>query len=132
MMHVNVDVEKRFGWTFEHLAAELRTAALGKEQFHKERLEFWIEQKKETEIKIRSEGINFEGSLSNMVSNAYRGTGIDVDKHLVEDYRECESKEREHMAKMKEYRSWVTLFERKTADTVLELTHADWEYFFGE
>lgn len=126
----------RASWKFTYTADKLLEAATAKRDFHAGRLDWWSSKRKETEDKIRSEGIEIDesvaiGSLTSNYSNSGRGPQVSIRNDLVRDLTECVSKTQEHEAKIRDYGAWIQVLSSQ-GQTSLELHQDDWLFFFGK
>ena len=121
----------RKDWKFYYNALDVLGAAKTKVSNHNERLQFWLNKHEEIKAKIKSEGIDFDDSLADIVSNSYAGRGsISINDSLLKDHQECKQKIMEHRAKKHEYETWVKVLSTQQTGT-LELHHDDWLFFWG-
>lgn len=126
----------RVSWKFTYTADKLLEAATAKRDFHAGRLEWWTDKRKETEDKIKSEGIEIDesvaiSSLGTSYSNAGRGPQVSIRNDLVRDLTECVSKTQEHETKIRDYGAWIQVLSSQ-GQTSLELHQDDWLFFFGK
>ena len=103
----------RSTWKFTYTANRLLEAATSKKDFHLSRLDWWSNKRKETEDKIRSEGIEIDesvavGAIGYGTSNSItRGPQVSIRNDLVRDLSECVAKSNEHETKVKDYGAWI-------------------------
>ncbi len=124
-------IGKQF-WQFSYTVAQVLAGAQVKLEWHKGREAHWSKTKEEVIVKIKDEGLEIDESLAGSGSNVNYGrrTEINVRNDLMRDLHESDGKVKEHAAKVQEYGGWVQVLEaQKPADT-LQLTQADWLYFF--
>jgi len=129
---------KRDKWLFKYQKEKILKATQEKIIFHESRLAFWNEQKKKVIIQIKETGINFEETLSDIFSNSYRPTSVQVDNALLSDLHECNAKIKEHQTKISDYKGYEELLSLEellksdgSKDNTLNLDFEDWQYFFG-
>lgn len=129
----------RASWKFTYTADKLLEAATAKKDFHAGRLDWWTSKRKETEDKIRSEGIEIDESVAAFsnglgtagYSNSGRGPSVSIRNDLVKDLGECVAKTSEHEAKIRDYGAWIQVLASQ-GQTSLELHQDDWLFFFGK
>lgn len=127
----------RASWKFTYTADKLLDAATAKKDWHASRLDWWSGKRKETEDKIRSEGIEIDesvgvGSLTTAnYSNSGRGPQVSIRNDLVRDLTECVQKTNEHEGKIRDYGAWIQVLASQ-GQTSLELHQDDWLFFFGK
>jgi hypothetical protein len=126
----------RSEWTFPYTADKLLEAATVKRSFHAGRLEWWQNQQKQVEDKIRSEGIEIDESVaagkSDFHSNTtYRAPTVSIRNDLVVDLRECNEKISEHKTKVKDYDAWTQVLASQ-GQSSFDLNQDDWLFFFGK
>jgi len=123
---------QRNEWKFPYTIASVHEAAITKADYHKERLTYWETTLDQTKALIKSEGLEFDESLANLVSNSYsRAPTVNVRNDLLKDLQECTQKIHEHRAKKNEYDGWVEILSKQPSTSELELKHDDWLFFFG-
>src|SRR5206468_2379673 len=116
----------RASWKFTYTADKLLDAATAKKDWHASRLDWWSGKRKETEDKIRSEGIEIDesvgvGSLTTAnYSNSGRGPQVSIRNDLVRDLTECVQKTNEHEGKIRDYGAWIQVLASQ-GQTSLEL-----------
>jgi len=122
-------------WTFPYTADKLLEAATNKKAFHEGRLQWWADKRKEVEAKIRSEGIEIDDTLADVVSNkfsgGYREPQVQIRNDLVKDLEECVTKAREHQLKIRDYDAWIQVLASQGQAT-FPLNQDDWLFFFGK
>ena len=115
---------KRREWEFEYSAAKVTDAAEAKVAYHKDRLEFWQEEKETSEAKLKDSTIAVE---------RHERTGGDrievkVDQSIARRLAESCQKIDGHEHSVTEYRRWVAALRLKP-EQVLVLTIDDMTYF---
>jgi hypothetical protein len=121
----------RMQWRFPYQAGALVVAATERREHHAGRLKWWEGKNQEVKATIRAEGIDIDESVSNMTSNAYRGSTVQIRADLARDLQECGDKVREHRAKVAEYDGWVEVLGSQMQTSIHELDHDDWLFFFS-
>lgn len=123
---------KRHEWQFHYSAADLKTAAEKKVEFHTQRLAFWEGKQAEVMGKIKESGLVINESVAAHYSNkSGRTTKVEIDEKLEEDLQECCSKVNEHKNKLKDYEGWVEVMKAQGAESY-ELNADDWLFFFSD
>lgn len=129
-------------WKFPYLADKLLAASIVKQDYHKDRLKWWLDKQDEIKEKIKSEGIEIDeslavdfvkdrtGSASNNFSN-YRGPVASIRNDLLNDLGECVSKSNEHRGKMRDYNAWEQVLSSQGSAS-FDLYQDDWLFFFGK
>lgn len=121
----------RATWEFPYTADKLATAADVKRTHHTDRLKWWEDKKVEVLKTIKAEGIEIDESLAEGYSNSgNRGATVQVRTDLLNDVNECNTKIREHRAKVAGYDAWVQVL-RSQGQSSFNLIQEDWLYFFG-
>lgn len=124
--------ENRNTWKFHYTIAEVLVGAQEKLEFHKQRVDFWTKKKEETVEKIRSSGLEFNDTVSDIFSNSRRTQTVTVDDRLSEDLRECNDMLEKNVKLVREYSGWVEFLDANIGMPDIELTQADWLYFFSK
>jgi len=125
---------KRSEWTFRHKGADLAKAASDQSRFREERIAFWKAKHAEAMALVRDSGIEVQES---MAGHGYGNkTMVDGPRVLVRadlqaKLTECHGKIGEHQTAKAEYDGWVQVLSANP-HAELDLTHADWLYFFGK
>mgnify|MGYP003387052730 CR=1 FL=1 len=124
--------DNRSNWEFSYAASAVCAGARKKLDFVKSRIEFWTNKKEETIAKIRSDGMDFNESLSDMSSNSYsnRNDGVKIKDEFAEDLRECNARLKIHKERSEAYSGWIQVLEAQ-AEAPINLKYDDWLYFFG-
>jgi len=120
----------RTAWEFSYTASAVLAGAAKKKAFHQSRLKWWTEKKEAVKETIKAEGMDFEESLSDVVSNSYRQTGVNIRTDLLKDLNECNSRINVHRDKISGYDAWIEVLGSQ-GDAALALTQDDWLYFFS-
>lgn len=121
---------ERKHWKFPVKGDDIYSAAKIKLNFHQTRLKFWEDKQKEIMKTIKDDGLEFDESLSDLVSNKYKSSSISIRNDLVTDFQETKEKVHEHRHLISLYDSWVQLLEKHT-ENMLDLCHSDWIFFYG-
>lgn len=128
---LNESHSNRYGWEFGYTAKNLAQAAAKQRTFRNGRVEFWSQKKKEVMEKIKTSGISVHESPGATVNYTTAAGGqVMIDATLQKDLTECHNKIQEHMRMATIYDGWVQVLEANP-DLHLQLTHADWLFFFG-
>lgn len=134
--------ENRSKWEFEHLGQELLEGAKAKEEFRRQRLAWWKEQKEKLMQEIKESGLEVQETIASLYGshtndiNALRAGGrgsaqIVVRNDLQDKLNECHLKIKEHEMASIEYNAWVQVFS-KNLNKSFKLKQGDWLFFFGE
>lgn len=125
----------RHDWKFNHkVSVVLEQGAQAKVKHHQERFDFWLVKKQEVMARIKESGIDVKESLAGAeYSNIARGfqAQVVIDATMQRDLNECTGKIQEHNAKLNEYQSWAYVLANQPQDSMLELDHDDYLFFFG-
>jgi len=129
-------------WKFAYTAGEVAQGAATQRDFRKSRMEWWQAKKQETMDAIRKEGIEITESVADQLvaqtMSTYGGTRavgpqVSIRQDLVRQLSECQQKIDHHRRKVDEYNAWVAFLGRDAIRGFgLELTHEDWQFFFGK
>ena len=130
---------KRNEWIFSYTVSKILEAAVAKVEWHKGRVEFWTDAKKQVLEKVKADGIEVDESLAKRIgssSNDYnsinRGTTISIRDDYAADLREAVSKIKEHQYDLSGYAAWVDILTAADQHEFMSLQHDDWLYFFGK
>ncbi|MDI4633336.1 hypothetical protein J7U46_09780 [Pelomonas sp. V22] len=133
MMHVGSGI--RDEWKFTYTASKLAEGARAQKAFRESRAAWWTEQKAKVMTEIRESGVSVNESVAAQVANyatsAMQGPQVTINADLTRKLAECHAKIGTHTQAVAEYDGWVQVLEAN-AESRLELTQADWLYFFGK
>lgn len=121
-------------WIFPYAASKLANAAQAKGIHHEERLAWWNDRKEHTMQTIRADGIEIDESIAeefSKMSNYARQPSAAIKPELQRDLAECLAKVTEHRTKMIGYEAWAQVLQSQ-GDSMFDLHHDDWIYFFGK
>lgn len=123
---------KRYQWSFGYTAVKLADAARAKKDEHGGKKAWWEAKKAEVMARVRESGIEVRDSVAATYSNTKGGCGpqIEVDAGMQRDLSECQAKILEHDKLVHEYDGWVQVL-AANPETILDLDHQDYLYFFG-
>jgi hypothetical protein len=134
-------------WKFQFPAGEVAKGAEGQRDFRKSRQEWWTTKKAEVMEAIKKDGIEITESLADQLVTGglraqamsnYQGTTaigpqVTIRQDLLRQLQECHQKIDHHRRAVDEYDGWVQFLGRDgDRNRTLELTQADWLYFFGK
>lgn len=126
----------RHDWKFNYkVSTVLEGGAQSKVVFHQGRLDFWLSKKAEVMTRIKESGIDIKESLAGAeYSNIARGyeARVVIDATMQRDLNECTGKISEHGDKLSQYQSWAYVLANQPQDSMLELDHDDYLFFFGK
>lgn len=134
MMHVGSGI--RDEWKFTYTASKLAEGARAQKAFRESRVAWWTEQKAKVMAEIKESGLSVSESVAASISNyatqsVGHGPQVTINADLQRKLGECHSKIGAHTQAVAEYDGWVQVLEAN-AESRLELTQADWLYFFGK
>lgn len=113
-------------WTFQRPAPDLAAAAAKQQQYHHERLTWWEEEREKVNEAIGSAGVQLR---RHPVTGGERHE-IVIDPTLSGRLAECERKIEQHRLRSDEYARWYAML-KAAGEKTYELTHYDWQFFFG-
>ena len=122
---------QRQEWVFSYTVEKVLEAAKIKHSYHAGRLGFWLDKNRDIRELIKNEGLEFDESVSDIVSSNYRDPQVTVRNDLLNAMRETQAKIREHRNKVNEYNGWVTVLTAQLSTASLSLNHDDWLFFFS-
>ena len=122
-------------WSFTHTVKHVLAGARAKHKLHAARVKWWKGKQDEVMKVVRSKGLTVEEDIAAGYANVTkvaRSARITVDNRLQDKLSECHEKLRIHGQLVKDYDAWIQTLNEQRQDNTLELTHADWMYFFGQ
>lgn len=137
MMHIGSGI--RDEWKFTYTANKLAEGARAQKAFRESRVAWWTEQKAKVMADIRESGVNVSEGIAAQAqlqgayttSNAGYGPQVTINPDLQRKLAECHGKIQSHSQAVSEYDGWVQVLDANPENR-LELTQADWLYFFGK
>jgi histidinol-phosphate/aromatic aminotransferase/cobyric acid decarboxylase-like protein len=134
-MHIPSGHFVRDEWKFTYTASKLAEGARAQKAFRESRVAWWTEQKAKVMAEIRESGLNVSesvaASISNYATSAMNGPQVTINADLQRKLGECHTKIGTHTNAVAEYDGWIQVLDAN-AEQRLELTQADWLYFFGK
>jgi len=122
--------ELRSQWEFAYLPSEVLEGAKKRLAFHESRRQFWADEYKGTEQKIKDKGFQISDSSS---STTYTGAvQLIADRELTARLSQCREKLNKHDLKIKEYQLWTRTLEareKRDPSASLQLRFQDIEFF---
>lgn len=137
MMHIGSGI--RDEWKFTYTASKLAEGAAAQKAFRLSRVSVWSEAKTKLMVEVKESGLEVTESVAAAMGSTYSvsnaggrgGPTINVRADLQIKLQECHSKIQEHQQAAAEYDGWVQVLQANP-ECRLELTQADWLYFFGK
>lgn len=134
MLRIN-GMSKRDEWLFNYPATELSEGAKKQKEYRLSRVDWWTKKKDELMLELKESGIEVTESIAAGISN-YASSGIGkgpqvaIKPELQLKLTECHNKIVEHQQAADTYEGWVQVLTANSKNS-MELTQADWLYFFG-
>lgn len=135
MMHIGSGI--RDEWKFTYTAAQLADGAERQKAHRLSRVAWWTDAKAKVMAEVKESGLEVNESVAAQAGLAYSTTTqamkptLSIRGDLQQKLGECHSKINSHTTAAAEYDGWIQVLRANPGDR-LELTHADWLYFFGK
>jgi histidinol-phosphate/aromatic aminotransferase/cobyric acid decarboxylase-like protein len=130
---MNIGNGNRSDWEFEYTASRLAEGAIAQQTFRMSRVAWWTEAKARVMVEVREGGLEVSESVAASISNytSQSGPQVMVRADLQKKLTECHNKIQQHQQAADEYAGWIQVLSANP-ESRLQLTHADWLYFFGK
>lgn len=132
---MNIGSGIRDEWKFTYTAAQLADGAEAQKAHRLSRVTWWTDAKTKLMAEIKESGLEVNESVAAQNGLAYSTQvmkpTLSIRGDLQQKLGECQTKINSHTTAAAEYDGWIQVLRANPGDR-LELTHADWLYFFGK